>query len=235
MQSMHAEQKLVFIVEDDVETAELVALHLRHRGFAVRAFPGRSALNALRQQLPAVVLLNEIQPPSGGFDVFTFLKAHVEFRHIKTIVVSTRGTADDVVYGLDSGADDYLVKPFSPQELVGRVSAVLRSEQRAAAHRILQMGEFIADLDSRTITLNGSELGCSSKEFDLLVFFMRHPGKMMNRHDLLTKLQTSGSTSQEIRMVDVYIRRLRDKIEQDASLPSRLMTRRGGGYCLVAG
>jgi DNA-binding response OmpR family regulator len=154
-----SEQKLVFIVEDNEEIASLIAWSLSKAGFATRVFPdGRSTLAALPAQIPALIFLDRMLPDMDGLEILRSIKRDENLRHIKTIVVSARTSENEKVFALDLGVDDYLSKPFSPRELVARARAVLRSEHSETAHRVFQLGECIADLDSRRLIRDGQEV-----------------------------------------------------------------------------
>jgi DNA-binding response OmpR family regulator len=229
-----SEQRLVFVVEDNTEIAALISLALGKAGFATRIFhDGGSALEALPTQPPALILLDRMLPDIEGLEILRCLKGDESLRYIKTIVVSARTSESDKVRALDLGVDDYISKPFSPRELVARVRAVLRSEREASAHRVLQLGSILTDLDSRRIIVDGGEVVCSTREFELLVCFMHNPGQTLSRRQLLDRVWPEKAQTLDDRIVDVYVRRLREKIEADASNPTRLLTRRGGGYTLV--
>jgi DNA-binding response OmpR family regulator len=229
-----SEQRLVFVVEDDSEIAALISLSLAKAGFATRTFAdGGSALAALPTQTPALILLDRMLPDMEGLEVLRLLKGDEALKHIKTMIVSARSSENDKVQALDMGVDDYLIKPFSPRELVARARAVLRSEQHALVHRVLQLGDMIADLDSRRVLRDGQEITISKREFDLLVYLMRNSGQTFSRRQLLERVWSDRWETLDGRMVDVYVRRLREKIEPDAANPTRLLTRRGDGYVMV--
>ncbi|HTZ59543.1 MAG TPA: response regulator transcription factor [Acidobacteriaceae bacterium] len=228
------EQSLIFIVEDEPEIASLIAHALTKVGFATKVFhDGRSVMEALPRQLPALILLDQMLPDVAGLEILRCMGQEEGLRHIKRIVVSARNSESEKVQALDLGADDYITKPFSPRELVARVRAVLRSGQKEITHRVLQAGNLLADLDSRRLMIDGQETECSTTEFDLLTFFMRHSGQTLSRRHLLEQLWSANWQSVDSRVVDVYVHRLRRKIETDAPDTTRLVTRRGGGYCLI--
>src|ERR1700759_4225432 len=152
--SKRSEQKLIFVVEDDADIASLVSLTLGRAGFATRIFPnGGSTLQALATQPPALILLDRMLPDIEGLEILRFLKGEESLRYIKTIVLSALASETDKVEALNLGVDDYIAKPFSPRELVARVRAVLRSEQATQAHRVLQLGNILIDLDSRRVVV----------------------------------------------------------------------------------
>lgn len=229
------EQTLIFIVDDESEIASLIAHWLANAGFAAKVFhDGNSVIEALHIQSPALILLDQMLPDMNGLEVLRNIEKNEYLRDIKTIVVSACDSEADKVAALELGADDYVSKPFSPRELVARIRAVLRSGHKGLAHSVLQRGNLLADLDSRRLMIDGQESACSVTEFDLLIHFMRHPGQTLSRGHLLERLWPTNWQSVDARVVDVYIHRLRQKIEPDPSHPTRLVTRRGGGYTLVS-
>jgi DNA-binding response OmpR family regulator len=227
-------QKLIFIVEDEPEIGSLIAHTLANADFAVKVFDrGQSVIEALSDQLPALVLLDQMLPDMNGLEVLRLIEQDLGHQQVKTIVISAHNTETDKVRALELGADDYVSKPFSPRELVARVRAVLRSAHRGLAHCVLQRGRLLADLDSRKLMVDGRESICSVTEFDLLTYFMRHTGQTLSRRHLLEKLWAANWHSIDSRVIDVYIHRLRQKIEPDPANPTHLVTRRGGGYALI--
>jgi DNA-binding response OmpR family regulator len=230
----HPDQFLIFIVEDEPEIASLMAHAVAKVGFATRVFhDGRSVMEALPTQLPALILLDQMLPDLSGLEILRCMEQEERLRHIKKIIVSARSSESEKVHALDLGADDYVTKPFSPRELVARVRAVLRSETNIATHRVLQLGNLLADLDARRLMIDGQESACSTTEFDLLTYFMRYPGQTLSRRHLLEKVWSDNWQSIDSRVVDVYVHRLRQKIETKAADTTRLVTRRGGGYALI--
>jgi two-component system response regulator RegX3 len=149
-------------------------------------------------------------------------------------MLSARGSEMDKVQALELGADDYVTKPFSPRELVLRIRAVLRpSPEDDVRHRTIQVGRLVADLDARRVTVDNLELLLTATEFNVLVYFMQHTGCVLSRDRLLEDIWPSNRPIEELRIIDVYVRRLRERIEADPSNPHRLVTRRGGGYTLL--
>lgn len=229
-----SEQTLIFIVEDEPEIASLIALRLGNSGFASEVFhDGNSVIEALRAHSPALILLDRMLPDMDGLEVLRYIVKDAYLRSIKTIVVSARDSETDKVRALEMGADDYISKPFSPRELVARVRAVLRTGHKDLTHRVMQRGNLLADLHSRRLLINGKEFECSVTEFDLLTYFMRHSGRTLSRRHLLETLWPGNWQTLDARVVDVYVHRLRRKIEPDPTRPVHLVTHRGDGYALV--
>jgi DNA-binding response OmpR family regulator len=229
-QKKTSEKNLVFIVENDIEIALRLSHTMDQAGFAARIFlNGQAVLEALPTQLPSLILLERMLPDMDGLRVLRLLKTDQRLMQIKVVLLSALVSEDDLVYALDFGVDDYVIKPFSEREIAARVRAILRGGQYPANHRVLQVGDLIADRDSRRLTLDGREVPCSTREFDLLVHFMQHVGEIVSRRVLLDRFWL-GKKPVEDRIVDIYIRKLRAKIEADAANPTRLVTRRGWGY-----
>ena len=224
---------LIFIVEDEPDVASLIAHALDGAGFATRVFhDGEHVIEAARCSAPALVLLDRMLP---GLDGLEILRAFAERTPwVRKIILSARSMEPDKVQALELGADDYITKPFSPRELVARVRAVLRSSSENASNSgILEVGTLAADLSAMEITVEGRAVACTITEFKMLVYFMRHPEKTLSRDRLRGALWSSEGPIHNSRIIDVYIRRLREKIETVPSNPRRLVTRRGDGYALL--
>jgi DNA-binding response OmpR family regulator len=226
---------LIFVVEDDKDIASLIAHTVKSAGFATRVFPdGQLVFEAAQEHLPALILLDVMLPGLNGMEILACLESQQRTRGIRKIMLSARGSEPDKVHALELGADDYITKPFSPRELILRIRAVLRSSPGAAdQHRTIQVGDLVADLDARTVTVQKRQVLLTATEYNLLVYFMLHSGRMLSRDRLLEDIWPSNRPIEEPRIIDVYIRRLRERIETDPSNPYRLVTRRGGGYTLL--
>jgi DNA-binding response OmpR family regulator len=226
---------LIFVVEDDKDIASLIAHTVQSAGFAPRVFlDGQLVVEAAQEQLPALILLDLMLPGLGGMEILRCLESQQRTREIRKIILSARGSELDKVRALELGADDYVTKPFSPRELILRIRAVLRSlPGDSNRHRTLQVGDLVADLDARTVTTQNGQVHLTATEYNVLVHFMLHAGRTLSRDRLLADLWPSSRPIEESRIIDVYIRRLRERIEADPSNPRRLVTRRGGGYTLL--
>jgi DNA-binding response OmpR family regulator len=225
--------ELVLVVDDEPTIVEVVELYLRREGFeVVSAADGALALAAVEQRRPDLVVLDLMLPGMGGLEVAQRLRAG---GRLPIIMLTARGEETDRVVGLELGADDYVVKPFSPRELVARVKAVLRRAQPEPAPTStaseIAHGPLRLDTAARTASLRGSPLSLTAREFDLLSFLMRHPGQVFTREQLLD--QVWGFTfASDMSTVTVHIRRLREKIEADPANPALLTTVWGVGYRL---
>jgi two-component system response regulator ResD len=220
----------VLVVDDEPTIAEIVSRYLERAGYRTQvAGDGPSAIAAARAQRPDLVVLDLMLPGIDGLEVMRRLRDG-EGRRLAVILLTARGEESDRVIGLRLGADDYIVKPFSPAELVARVDAVLRRiepaiEQEAAIHR----GDLEIDINARRVTLAGEDVDLTQREFDLLAFLARHPGVAFTRNQLMDRVwQFSFYT--DTSTVTVHIRRLRAKIEQDPTQPRFVETVWGVGY-----
>ncbi len=217
----------ILIIEDDVVIQQALAINLRREGYdVVSAYDGAAGLHMAREQRPDLVILDLMLPKLDGLSVARALRQEGD---TPIIMLTARGGEVDRIVGLESGADDYVTKPFSSGELLARVRAVLRRAPRRAAEK-LESGDLSLDLIRRRATLRGEELTLRHKEFNLLAELMRNQGVVLSRDLLMERVwgyDYSGDTS---RTVDVHIRWLREKIEADPSDPRRIQTVRGIGY-----
>src|SRR6202050_3281234 len=222
---------LIFVVEDDRDIASLIAHTVKGAGFAACVFlDGQLVVEAAQEQLPALILLDLMLPSLDGMEILRALESQQQTREIRKIILSARGSELDKVRALELGADDYLTKPFSPRELILRIRAVLRSlPGDSDRHRTMRVGDLVADLDARTVTIQNVQVHLTATEYNVFVHFMLHAGRTLSRDRLLADLWPSSRPIEESRIIDVYIRRLRERIEADPSNPRRLVTRRGGG------
>ena len=221
----------VLVVEDDAAVSSVVAAYVRDSGFEARvAADGLAAERAWREWRPDVVVLDLMLPGRAGLDILRRMRADGD--QTLVVVLSARGEEEDRVVGLEVGADDYLVKPFSPRELMLRIAGLLRREERLAGSpvvpRSLRAGPVVVDAAAHTVTVDGEPVALTSREFDLLVFLMRNPGQTFTKRDLLRRVW--GWDFGDNSTVIVHVRRLREKIEQDPSDPKLVITVRGTGY-----
>ena len=220
----------ILIVEDDENTASLIAVYLEREGFAaVTAGDGELGLALARRHQPALVILDLMIPRIDGWEVCRRLRQHSE---VPVIMLTARGEEIDRVAGLTLGADDYVVKPFSPRELVARVKAVLRrtSNAPAAAGRRLVHGPLCLDRDMRRLTVDGQTVALTPHEYALMEALMGTPGRTFTRDELLDHLYPRGEAAVIDRVVDVHIGKLRQKIEPESADPRYILTVRGVGY-----
>lgn len=221
----------ILIVEDEPVLLETLAYNVQREGHqALTAADGRTALHLARTVHPDLLLLDLMLPEVSGLDICRTLRR--ERMTVPIIMLTARDQEIDKVVGLELGADDYLTKPFSMRELIARIGALLRRAQMTeAAHldtTVLRAGPITLDLRARRLLSNGNPVPLKPREFDLLAFFLRHPGQVWSREQLLERVW--GYEYADPRTVDVHVRWLRQKIEPDPSTPRYLQTVRGAGY-----
>lgn len=224
----------VLVVEDEPTIAELIAVNLRHGGFAVSLAPdAHAARQAMRSTtLPDVVLLDWMLPGgASGPDLARSWRNDPRTRHVPILMLTARSDERDTITGLDAGADDYITKPFSPQELLARIRAVLRRRAPEQTANTLRVGGLLLDTASHRVSWQGQELRTGPTEFRLLVHFMRHPDRVYSRAQLLDKVWGFDACIEE-RTVDVHIKRLREALGPQAG--AMLQTVRGAGYRLAS-
>lgn len=220
----------ILVVEDDEKTAALIGAYLKNDGFAaIWASDGATALELARKREPILVILDLMLPVLDGWEVCRQLRT---FSDVPILILSARGEEVDRVSGLTIGADDYLVKPFSPRELVARVKAILRRGRLRAVRNanVFSHRGLVLDTEKWRVTLDGSRVSLTPHEFNLLRALMTSPGRVFSRNDLLEYLYPTGDTVVVDRVVDVHIGKLRQKIERDPANPQFILTVRGIGY-----
>jgi two-component system response regulator ResD len=229
----------ILLVEDDFTVAEVVVDYLRHAGLEPRhAVDGQTALEIAAVWRPDLVVLDLMLPGVSGLEVCRRLREGGDPQTpLPVIMLTALGEESDRVLGLENGADDYVTKPFSPRELILRVQAVLRrpaaSAAVTAAQQPVRSGQLEVDVAARRARSDGRELDLTVREFDLLAFFVSHPGKAFTRAELLE--QVWGWSYGDHSTITVYVRRLRDKVERDPAAPAQLQTVWGVGYRWEAG
>ena len=231
--SIVTREKTVLIVEDDANTADLVALYLQREGFqALTANDGEQGLSLAERYRPDLVVLDLMLPKIDGWEVCRQLR---QMSDVPVIMLTARDEEIDRVAGLTMGADDYVAKPFSPRELVARVIAVLRRTQpyRDSPGNVLHKGDILLDLDKRSLYVRERAVELTHHEYALLEALMRVPGKVFTRDELLGKIYPQDEAIVIDRVVDVHIGKLRKKIESNPSDPNYILTVRGVGYRFV--
>jgi len=226
----------VLVVEDDRDIAELVERYLQKAGFAIELLSsGRDALKAIADRTPDLLILDLMLPHVDGLEICRAVRSEPRTAAIPIIMLTARADESERIVGLEIGADDYVAKPFSPNELVARVRALLRRAQRAnggstaAGSRPLAYGPIALDTDRHVVSSDGKAVTLTAKEFLLLEYLMRHRGRVLSRDVLLTDVwgyRYTGGT----RTVDVHVRRLREKLP---ALAEGLVTVKQFGYKLV--
>jgi len=223
-------EALILVVEDETSIAEVVSLYLKRAGYLVQVVhDGEAALQAIGRRMPDLIILDIMLPKLDGFEITRVVRDQGD---VPIIMLTARREEIDRIAGLELGADDYVVKPFSPQELVSRVRAVLRRVRGSApgaGERPLVFGDFCIDPQTRLVTIREEEIALTVKEFDLLWLLARHPRQVFNRQQLLERVW-GLSDYIDPSTVTVHIRRLREKIETDPSNPAHIITLWGVGY-----
>jgi DNA-binding response OmpR family regulator len=220
----------IFVVEDEADIARLIRHHLEAAGFFVRHFPGTSGVIAdAEKEKPALLLLDIMVPGGDGFELCRRVRQTASIAMTPVIFVTAKTAESDRVLGFELGADDYITKPFSPREMVARVKAVLRRFERPLAPTVVQFGEIEIDSGAMVLSVRKQPVPTTATEFRLLEYLARHPGRVFTRDQLLDAVwrDTAFVTP---RSVDVYVRRIREKIEPNPDEPRYLRTVRGAGY-----
>lgn len=225
---------LVYVVDDEANIRQLAAFGLQDAGFETKDFAsGNEVLHAMQQRIPDALVLDWMMPPPDGLSVCRTIRENPAQRHLPIILLTARGDEGDRVFGLEFGADDYMIKPFSVKELAARVKALLRrAEYLSGSEETLTRGVFTIDLSRHQLTKNGVPIALSLREFDLFYELMKKPGRVLTREMLLErvwKTEFFGDT----RTVDVHVRYLRQKIEDEPDNPQYILTVRGVGYCFA--
>lgn len=224
-------QPNVLIVEDEPPLVELLSYNLEKAGFQIHiARDGEEALLAVEERKPDLILLDWMLPYVSGIEICRRIRRNPETRNVPIIILTARGEEDDRIRGLEAGADDYVVKPFSPSELVARVRAVLRRTRPAFDKDSLTYGDITMDLTTHRVSRNDEPVDLGPTEFRLLRFMMEHPGRVFSREQLLDSVW-GHDTYIEPRTVDVHIRRLRKAMNLPGTT-DLIQTVRSAGYAL---
>jgi two-component system phosphate regulon response regulator PhoB len=222
--------KRIAVVEDEAELASLIDYNLKRNGYEPHLFSGgKGILRALEQLKPDLVLLDVMLPEADGFEICRNIRQSPVLGRTPVLFLTARSEEADRVLGLEIGGDDYVTKPFSPRELIARIKAHLRREEMDAEPGAMRVGPFELDRGARRVFLAGRELTLTSTEFNLLEFFLTHPGRAYSREQLLEAVWGEQRYVTP-RTVDVHVRRLREQIEEQADNPRFLTTVRGFGY-----
>ena len=231
--------KKILIVDDEKSIVDILEFNLKKEGYdTLKAYDGREGLRMAREENPDLLLLDIMLPYMDGFQVCKALRD--EGNNVPIIMLTAREEETDKVFGLESGADDYITKPFSMRELLARVKTNVRrglltaaaAEEPAGDENVVRVRELTVDLDRRSVTKGGRELDLTQREFELIRFLALTPGKVISRQELMQQVWQYDYYG-DLRAVDVAVRRLREKIETDPAEPEYVMTRRGVGYYLA--
>lgn len=222
------ERKTVLIVEDEKSIVDILRFNLEKEGYrCCAAYDGETGLHAALTENPDLILLDVMLPKMIGFDVCRALRERGD--NVPVIILTAREEEEDKVLGLEIGADDYITKPFSMRELMARVKANIR---RTAMQTVAEPTEegFAVNAENYQVIKNGKTVDLTQREYELVAFLAAHPGKVYSRSDLMERVWNYEYVGDDVRTVDVTVRRLREKIEDDPASPSLILTRRGVGY-----
>jgi len=220
----------IFVLEDDTDISRLVQHNLEAAGFSARVFVSTAAvLVDAERKAPDLFLLDIMVPGGDGLDLCRRIRRNPALASTPVIFLTARASESDRVLGLELGADDYISKPFSPRELIARVKAVLRRFERPTTPTQLKFDEVEIDANAMQVKVRGELMTTTATEFRLLDYLARHPGRVFSRDHLLDAVWGDARFVTP-RSVDVYVRRIREKIETDAENPRYLVTVRGAGY-----
>ncbi|MBR2640787.1 MAG: response regulator transcription factor [Oscillospiraceae bacterium] len=218
---------MIFCVEDDTSSRELMIYTLNSAGFDAKGFPESTEFwKALETETPELIMLDIMLPGEDGIEILKKLRSKTATKDIPVIMATAKGTEYDKVIGLDTGADDYLVKPFGMMEMVSHIKAVLRRTASKTAKNVLSTGKLSINLDEHSVFANGEKVVLTFKEFELLRIFMENPGRVFSRDILLEKIWGTEFYG-ETRTVDVHIGTLRTKLGECGEY---IETIRGVGY-----
>ncbi len=231
-------EKTILIVEDETNIVDILSFNLEREGYnTIEAYDGQTGLQLAREQNPDLILLDLMLPRMNGFDVCRQLRA--DGSAIPIIMLTAREEEADKVLGLELGADDYITKPFAVRELMARVKANIRRAGMPAAAAgdtagRMSFGRITIDTEGATVQKDGVTLELSQREYDLICFLAAQPGKVFSREALMEHVWNYAGYVGDVRGVDVAVRRLREKIEDDPANPVFIVTRRGLGYLFNA-
>ena len=228
-------QKTVLIVEDEKNIVDILRFNLQREGYRTwEAYDGEDGLSKAQAEKPDLILLDVMLPKMNGFEVCRALREAGD--NVPVIILTAREEETDKVLGLEIGADDYITKPFSMRELIARVGANIRRTSMAAptataaASAMAVSNNLSINTDSHQVFRDGQAIDLTQREYELLTFLASHPNKVYSRVDLMEQVWNYGYVGDDVRTVDVTVRRLREKIEVNPASPAYILTRRGVGY-----
>jgi DNA-binding response OmpR family regulator len=227
---MESPERRVFVVEDDADIAGLICFHLNSSGYATKWISSSTSVIAdAEKERPALFLLDIMIPGSDGIELCRHIRANKQLSSTRVIFLTAKTGESDRIKGFELGGDDYITKPFSPRELIARVRAVLRRTSQPEQAEILTLGPIEIDASSMILKVGGRTVPTTAREFRLLHYLASHRARVFTRDQLLDAVWSAGCFVTP-RSVDVYMRRLREKIEPNPENPSYLKTVRGIGY-----
>ena len=231
------QKKTVLIVEDEKNIVDILRFNLQREGYeTLEAFDGEAGLQMARTRHPDIILLDVMLPKMNGFDVCRALRQDGD--NVPVLILTAREEEADKVLGLEIGADDYITKPFSMRELMARVKANIRRtvmQRSGSAEGAMSAGGGLTiNPENYQVCKRDKPIDLTQREYELLTFLASHPGKVYSRTDLMEQVWNYGYVGDDVRTVDVTVRRLREKIEDDPASPTLILTRRGVGYYFSA-
>ncbi len=221
----------ILVIDDEKDILELVSYNLKKEGFGISvSSDGEDALRRVKQKKYDLLILDLMLPGLQGMELCRILKSSEDTSFVPIIMLTAKNEELDKVLGLEMGADDYITKPFSPRELIARVKAVLRrTHEKPVKDKTVKIGDLEINTDTYQVVKRGEQLKLSATEFKLLLYLAQRKGRVFNR-DMLLDAVWKDESFVEPRTVDVHIRRLRERIEDDPAQPDYIKTRRGLGY-----
>jgi DNA-binding response OmpR family regulator len=223
-------QELIYVVEDDPDVSQLIEHNLQAAGYKVSTFPsGARVLQTAIEAQPSLFLLDIMLPEVNGFDLCRQIRQHDKLKTTPVVFLSARTQETDRLQAFDLGADGYITKPFSPRELVARIRNIVRVKEEVFSREIIQLGDLEICAASMTLRVGGRLMPTTVREFRLLEYLVRNRGRVFTRDQLLDAVWKDGCFVTP-RSIDVFVRRLREKIERDPRHPRYLKTQRGIGY-----
>lgn len=233
--------KNILVIDDEADIVELISYNLKKEGFSVDyAYDGEAALKKIKSNKYDLIILDLMLPGIQGLELCKIIRGIPNTSNLPIIMLTAKGEEFDKVLGLEMGADDYITKPFSTRELVARTKAILRRAEKAreapvsGAGNILKIKDMLIDKEKYTVSVGGRQIKLSATEFKLLLYLAERPNKIYSR-DYLLDAVWGNDVYVEPRTVDVHIRRLRTKIEEDPNNPVYIKTMRGVGYFIESG
>ncbi|MBR1659900.1 MAG: response regulator transcription factor [Oscillospiraceae bacterium] len=227
----------ILIVDDERSIVDILEFNLKKEGYdCLKAYDGKAGLNMARDEKPDLILLDIMLPYMDGFEVCRTLRG--EGDNVPIIMLTAREEETDKVFGLETGADDYITKPFSMRELLARVKTNIRRGAAVAAAaesgsgNVIRIRTLTVDLDGHAVSKDGKALDLTQREFELIRFLAQTPGKVVSRQELMRQVWQYDYYG-DLRAVDVAVRRLREKLESNPAEPEYVMTKRGVGYYLA--
>ena len=232
MSTLQPIETKVLIVEDEIAIVTMLRYNLEREGFKVYSTgDGDEAIGLVKSHAPDIIILDWMLPNMSGIDICANLRKQEETKTVPIIMLSARGEENDRIRGLDAGADDYMVKPFSPSELIARIRAVLRRLRPALSEKVLNFLDLSMDMVGHQVSRGGIQLHLSPTEFSLLRYLMEHPKRVFSREQLLDAVW-GHDIYVELRTVDVHVRRLRTGLNPTGKSPEIIRTVRATGYAL---